>query len=485
MSLDFVGRTIEIKQYLKFLTQEIPWVLVVRGLGGSGKSVLLAELARQTPQDSCVVTIDFEQDSLREHYLTLLEHFSDQVKYYCDPERTVDLQNSIAEGRREIGKRVATGNTWIDEINQKVLVGDYANAERIRSAIEIGETQIQQTRREMGEIAKAKFYAQMKTFAKKRLVIMIDTGEWLNETQNVEAGRWAMDEIIPWLHSHLTSKGQQCFVVITSRVPLKLHVIKQHPLREMKLGLLSKAEMEQCLIQMDITDPSIIDEIYRITFGYPYGLSIVHKIWEEQWEMSDKPLSVADLPELRKQFYELVTQGIIISGDVLTRLLKSPLDELSRYGVLLRQFNFSFMQAVFPEYLPPESETVARNRFEQLVIYPHVEPRGDAFYVFNKVLRSILAKYIRATEPKKWKHYHRLALDFLEEAAESMRSPEWYYHQLAFDEEKGISYWKDIQNQAPPQYLDDLREVARDETLNLTPATLAYMATNAMGRTAC
>ena len=102
----------------------------------------------------------------------------------------------------------------------------------------------------------------------------------------------------------------------------------------------------------------------------------------------------------------------------------------------------------------------------------------------HKALRSILAKYIRATEPKKWKHYHRLALDFLEEAAETTRSPEWYYHQLAYDEEAGISYWKDIQNQASPQYLEDLREAARDEALSLAPATIACMAKDAFGSAA-
>src|SRR5712691_11351296 len=134
MSLDFVGRKREKDLYKKFLTQENPWVLIIKGLGGSGKSTLLTELAREPLQDTCVVTIDFEQDSLREHYLTLLEHFSEQVKYYCDPERTVELQNSIADAHREIGKRVATGSTKIDEINQNVTVGDHGSAERIRAA---------------------------------------------------------------------------------------------------------------------------------------------------------------------------------------------------------------------------------------------------------------------------------------------------------------------------------------------------------------
>jgi adenylylsulfate kinase-like enzyme len=67
MSLDaFVGRTRELERYREFLTKETPWVLIIRGLGGSGKSTLLTEMEEETPRDTCVVTLDFAQKSLRE-----------------------------------------------------------------------------------------------------------------------------------------------------------------------------------------------------------------------------------------------------------------------------------------------------------------------------------------------------------------------------------------------------------------------------------
>ena len=67
MSLDvFVGRTCELECYQKFLTRETPWVLIIRGLGGSGKSTLLTKFEKETLRDTCVVTLDFAQKSLRE-----------------------------------------------------------------------------------------------------------------------------------------------------------------------------------------------------------------------------------------------------------------------------------------------------------------------------------------------------------------------------------------------------------------------------------
>jgi hypothetical protein len=66
-------------------------------LGGIGKSTFLSELAKQAPSDTCVVTLDFAQKTLREDYLTFLENVSQQVESYCDPERTVELRKSIAE----------------------------------------------------------------------------------------------------------------------------------------------------------------------------------------------------------------------------------------------------------------------------------------------------------------------------------------------------------------------------------------------------
>ncbi|HEY6284963.1 MAG TPA: hypothetical protein VIX20_04830, partial [Ktedonobacteraceae bacterium] len=432
-----------------------------------GKSTFLSELAKRAPSDTCVVTLDFAQKTLREDYLTFLENVSQQVESYCDPERTVELRKSIADGRYEIGKRVAGGNTKIGEIKQGITTGSDAEVHDAGLTIELGETSILETRRQMREASKEKFYAQMKTFSMKRLVVMLDTCEWLNEnTTEAEAARWAGSELFKGLHSRMRNQGKSCYVVMASRVPLQLEGINDFEIDQLKLKMLNKVEVNQCLEAMEIHDPAIQDYIYNVTYGHPHSIAIIDDIWEEQW---DRPLSVADLPRLKGLFYERAIQDII-DKDVLKRLLKSPLDVLTFYGVLLRRFNLPLLQAVFKEWLP---EPEASNRFNQLVRYPHVEPLGDYNYIFNILLREILTGYIQVQEPDKWRRYHHLALDFLTQS--SLRSPDWYYHQLACDEEKGVSYWNDVKTREPREYIDTLREAARDKTLTLTPATMQCM----------
>jgi len=474
MSLDvFVGREREIDLYKKFLARKTPWVLIIRGLGGSGKSTLLTEFEKQTPRDTCVVTLDFAQKSLREDYLTFLENISQQVEPYCDAERTVEFRKSIATGRLEIGKRVAGSKTKIGEIKQGITSGSDVEIHDTGLTIDITEAKILETRHQMREIAREKFYAQMKTFAKERLVIMLDTCEWLNEkTAEAEAARWAGSELMKGLRTRMQNQGKACFVVMTSRVPLELEGINEAEQEQLRLKMLDRAEVNQCLEHVEIHDPAIHDYIYNMTYGHPHSIAIIYDIWEE---LGDGPICTADLPMLKGQFYERAMQDIV-DKDVLKRLLKSPLDELTRYGVLLRRFNLPLLQAVFREWLP---EPEASNRFNQLIRYPHVESLGDFNYVFHKLLREILAGYIRAQEPEKWRRYHQLALDFLTVKGVTpqgpLRSPDCYYHLLAYDEEQGISYWNDVKTRAPQEYIDALREAARDKTLKLTLATMQCM----------
>jgi hypothetical protein len=163
----FVGRTIELQRYQRFLTKENPWVLIIRGLGGSGKSTLLDELERQTSRDdTCVVRIDFAGETLRKDYLTFLEDVSEQVAPHCDSDRNYELKKSIATGRYEIGKRFASGSTTIENLEQSINAGADAEISKASLNIDMSEANRQETRRQMREIAREKFYAQMRTFGK-------------------------------------------------------------------------------------------------------------------------------------------------------------------------------------------------------------------------------------------------------------------------------------------------------------------------------
>jgi len=133
------------------------------------------------------------------------------------------------------------------------------------------------------------------------------------------------------------------------------------------------------------------------------------------------------------------------------------------------------LQAVFYDLL---SELEALECLHQLIRYPYIESLGNYRYAFHDLLHEIQAREIREQEPKKWREYHRRALDHLTQV--SPRSPDRYYHALAYDEKRGVSDWEDAVQEAQlrgeREFLGELLQVAHDGTLELSPATRASRA---------
>ena len=85
----FVGREHELKVYKEFLVEETPWVLIITGLGGIGKTTLLHRLTKYTLSESFVykigiVTLDFANEDLRNEPLKLLAKLTADTASYCD-----------------------------------------------------------------------------------------------------------------------------------------------------------------------------------------------------------------------------------------------------------------------------------------------------------------------------------------------------------------------------------------------------------------
>src|SRR5258707_12700778 len=75
----FIGREREQRLYRDFLTIVTPWVLILTGLGGSGKSRLLRHLKGHAPQNIPVVMLDFANNVLQTDYLSILKEIARQV----------------------------------------------------------------------------------------------------------------------------------------------------------------------------------------------------------------------------------------------------------------------------------------------------------------------------------------------------------------------------------------------------------------------
>ncbi|HXX77902.1 MAG TPA: AAA family ATPase [Ktedonobacteraceae bacterium] len=459
----FVGRKREQQAYQQLLAQSAPWMLIITGDGGIGKSTLLRYLAEHTPQDIPVVTLNFAVESLRTDPIKILEELSWKLALDTDAQRVAAFEKSLQEGRDRLSE-------LSKQMSQTVIVGDAGSLKDAQLSMSGADAAAaREQRRQVREMVTKAFYAQMLTFQPAHLVIMLDTCEWLSEPEGLEVGRWVVDELIPGMQERLIQRRHRCSVVIAGRTLPPLTVIDQRDRTALSLPRLEQAAVDNYLEQLGMQDAAMRRRVYDITYGHSLCVSIIGILWQEQ---GDRPFTIADLPQLHTQFNEKALLEYV--QERLDKRLKSPFRELTHYGVLLRSFNLPMLKVVFPE-LMPEGESL--DYFHQLTSYPYVEKPGDQRYAFHDLLREIQAVEIREQQPEKWKEYHKRALDYLSRVAPF--SADWYYHAIAFDEGQGMSDWWDaVQN--PRNYgtafLGSLFEAAYDVTLSLTPSQAAHRA---------
>lgn len=437
----FVGREAECQAYQRLLTDESPWVMVVTGVGGCGKTWLLDYLAEQTPPDIWVAKPNnFFNESLRTDHLKVLDQLAYLVASHCDPQQVNAFKKALNNNRNRLIQRI--------QVIQNLIVGDHASSQWTSMSMNNLADAIEGARRQVRELATAAFYAQMNTFDLKRLVIMLDACEWLSESEGQNVGQWILDVLLPELHTHMQQQGQHCSVVIASRMRPQLQVIDSHDITYYPLPILTSAEVNHYLEQKGMQDPKLRNRVYEMTYGHAGCVSIIGEIWQKRREQ------LLSIEELQETFYDQALESFV-KEDILDDRLKSPFRELTRYGVLLRSFNLPLLQTVFQKLSP----LLTIDNFNQFIRYPYIKPSARQYYAFFELLRELQAQEIRVQEPEEWKRYHQLAKDYF--IQEPSKLTEWYYHALACNEEEAK------QKAQTSGDLNVLKEAARDKTLKL------------------
>ncbi len=459
--LRFVGREHELQCYQNLLKTSSPWVMVITGQGGNGKSTLLRRFAEQTPHDiAMVIKLDFIHSELCVDALAVLEELAEQLKHYCSKPSNQSFRETLAWGRREL----ATAK----HMSETIIASDSATVTGNQLMMQ-GVT-IEQRRQVRASVRKMLF-EMMDTLRVLRVVLMLDTCERLQESEKSgmsEIGEWVMNDLLPGLQTRLQRRQRQCLAVIASRVHPHLEAIDELERQHVALPMLDEPAVDTYLQSAGMSDIALRQHVYKLTHGHALCVSIIATIWREHGEQS---ITVADLPLLKEHFTERALLKFV-GERILDKYLKSPFRELTRYGVLLRSFNWPMLKAVFADVLP-ESET--SERFQQLLRYPYVGSLGKHRYAFHDLLREIQAVEIREQEPPQWEQYHRKALGYL--AKEAPNLPDRYYHAIALDQDQGMTEWWDAIQRA---YICDEWEefgalllVAQDKTLKLTPGNQA------------
>ncbi len=452
----FVGRERETDLYKQFLERKTPWVLIITGLGGIGKTTLLHRLADYTLTEPTlsktgVVTLDFADEELRNDPIKLLDKLTKDTAAYCDVQQIdIEFKNDLQQN--------------FDQLAQ-------LSKERIQTGVsEAEDPALREIRRQMRQLATEAFYTQIKTFTLDRLVVMLDTCEWLNEPEGIEVGQWVLNELIPGIHTRIRQKGRQFSVVMVSRIQPRLDVINGQDQRRLTLSMLGKADVDQYLEQMGMQDSNLRQRVYEVTHGHALCISIIGDYWQNRAEQSH-PFTIADLPELELQ--EISEIALIrFTNERVLRHLKTPFKELTRYGVLLRSFDLPLLKNVFPELLP---ESAALERFNQLIRHPYIESRGSYRYAFHELVHEALTEETQKEEPEAWRCYHKRALNYF--TTVSPHSPDWYYHLLAYDEKQGLMEWQQAVQEAREsgkrEFIGALLQAALDKALKLSPAARA------------
>jgi hypothetical protein len=458
----FVGREGEQRVYHDFLAHDSPWVLIITGLGGIGKSTLLDHLAKDTPSSVCTCKLDFNEYALRTEPLLILQRLSEQIRPFGDAQQVEALENTI---QRDLDQLEQIRKIKLPSSSSNGASTNDANPQEAQLGALEDDAATKEIGRQMQELSTESFYDLIGTLHLDQLVLMLDTCEWLNEPEGWEIGQWVFNELLPEFRSRLSWNDQRCSVVLVSRVKPQLSRIDRQDQQYLPLSMLPKEAVYEYLARAGMHDPTLCQRVYDITHGHALSVSIIGAICQEQGE---KSLTEEDFPLLQREFTEKASMQFV-DERILSRL-QSPYRELTRYGVLLRAFNLPLLQAVFFD-IEALKGTDAPGIFDHLIRYPYIEPRGNTYYAFHELLREVIAEQVQqqdGPENERWKSYHQHALEHFTRVAPS--SPDWYYHAIASNEEHGMREWlRAIQKASAPQK-NALLQVTYDSTLKLSSA---------------
>jgi hypothetical protein len=227
----FVGRQHEQKAYRQLLTSSSPWLYIITGQGGNGKSTLLRQFAEQTPADRIVLTLNFAIESLRTDSLHILEALAEQFAPFCDAQCYELFEKALIEGRNRLSELSR-------QMSQTILVGNDASLQGASLTMSGADTTLmREQRHQIRAIVTRAFYALINTLDRS-VVLLLDTCEWLSELEGQEVGQWVMDELLSHIRDRLQQRRHQCSVVIASRMPPTLTVIEKQDQWSLSLPML-------------------------------------------------------------------------------------------------------------------------------------------------------------------------------------------------------------------------------------------------------
>ncbi|MFJ5633474.1 AAA family ATPase [Streptomyces goshikiensis] len=393
----FCGRAEELEQLRRYVgppsdTEEPP--LLIHGMGGMGKSTLLARFLLGTLQDPAAATsafrfpfayVDFERPTLSVHEpVTLIAEIARQLGTQYPGHRAAF--DALAGACEETARAQRREQSRIDELYQlsttRSGVGRGA-AEAFHAAARDRESDL--VRRVAELLVQA--MALPPGAPAPPLLIVVDSFEEAQYRASPALGRvWAI-----WAALQRAYPRLRC--VVAGRAPVN-HPARAAEVRTIALGDLEPDAAVQLLMSCGVGSEAVARDLAERVGGHPLSLKLAARAAQEAGSLSGL---VESLPPKRHHIHHKVDQ-MLVQGILYDRVLRHIADDevraLAHAGLALRVITPDLIREVLagPCGLRVDTPEEARRLFGGLARLDLVEPAGPDGIRHRADLRAIMLR---------------------------------------------------------------------------------------------
>ncbi|MFI6001473.1 hypothetical protein ACIA98_13775 [Streptomyces sp. NPDC051366] len=407
--------------------------LLIHGLGGTGKSTLLARFLLDLPYDFPFAYVDFERPTLSVHEpVTLVADIARQLGIQYPEHRTAF--DALAGECEETARTQREEQNTVDELYQLSTTRSGAGrgaAEQFHSRARARETDL--VRRVGACLVQAVASAGGGAEGGPPLVIVIDSFEEAQYRANPVLGRmWAIWSVLREGYPRLR-------FIVAGRAGVH-HPAQAAEPKTIALGDLEPDAAVDLLMSSGIEDEGVARALAERVGGHPLSLKLAAQAavlaGQEAGSLGEL---VESLPARRRYFYRKVDQ-MLVQGILYDRILKHIADvqarALAQAGLALRTITPELIRDVLAPAcgLDVDSPEQARRLFGRLARLDLMEPAGPGALRHRSDLRAIMLRLSDSARTDLMRTVGQRAVEYYAAREGLDARAEEIYHRLRLNE---------------------------------------------------
>ena len=438
--LDAQNATERVVRFFRGLKAKQEPPLMLHGIGGIGKSTLLAEFIRQhvnSPVPFPWAYLDFDNPRLNVATLsTLISEMAQQLRAQY-PGSDWDEVVSESESRSLVTEAATSGSGGAGDAHT-ILVSNLAEAEKLRSAAaqDLASMFAYRLRQAMEG---SQLEKMMRISEHLPFLVVLDTFEEVQK-RGVERAR------VLWTFlSFLAAEFPRIRVIVAGRAPAPEVVVNGYTAKPMVLKAFDEGSALSFLYSRGVTDSEAALALVRQVGGNPLNLKLAAQVAKLQGAGRKGIEGLKTTSFFVFSASERVIQGQLYHR-ILARMSNPDLQKIAHPGLVIRRVTADIIQKVLAEPcgLPGMDEDGAGYLFKELSKQVDMVTREpDGALRHRQDVRRVMLKHLEAERPEQVRQIHEGAFRYYSPRSEAAEKIEKIYHalQLSMSEAQIRQIW--------------------------------------------